>query len=60
MKTILFCLQDEVGGGFEMQESLSGVVSGLNIWNKQLDQTQIENMAQCKGKNVLIETTNNS
>ena len=32
-----------------MQESLSGVVSGLNIWNKQLNLSQIEAMAECKG-----------
>ena len=43
-------MQDEVGGGFEMQESLSGVVSGLNIWNMTLNLDQIEAMAACKGK----------
>jgi hypothetical protein len=37
-----------------MQESLSGVVSGLNIWNEQLDERQIEDMAHCKGKIFLL------
>ena len=46
-----------MGGGFEMQESLSGVVSGLNIWNKQLDQDQIEIMAECKGKETSNQET---
>ena len=39
--------QDEVGGGFEKQQSLSGEISMLNIWDRLLTDLEVSRMAKC-------------
>ena len=41
---------DEVGGGFEKQQSLSGEISMLNIWDRLLTDLEVSRMAKCYGK----------
>ncbi len=57
-KKFFSLLQDEVGGGFEKQQSLSGVVSNLNMWDRILTDKEVERMSKCFGKSLrfLIET----
>ena len=46
-----FCIkyQDEVGGGFEKQQSLSGEISMLNMWDRLLTDLEVSRMAKCYG-----------
>ena len=42
--------QDELGGSFEKQQSLSGTLSNINIWSKILTDKEVERMSKCFGK----------
>ena len=42
--------QDELGGSFEKQQSLSGILSNINIWSKILTDKEVERMSKCFGK----------
>ena len=48
---MIFCIkyQDEVGGGFEKQQSLSGEISMLNMWDRLLTDLEVSRMAKCYG-----------
>ena len=48
-KLFYFKYQDEVGGGFEKQQSLSGEISMLNMWDRLLTDLEVSRMAKCYG-----------
>ena len=37
--------QDSVGGGFEAQQSLQGMISNVNVWDRILDPDRIKEMS---------------
>ena len=39
--------QDELGGSFEKQQSLSGVLSNVNVWSRILTDKEVERMSKC-------------
>lgn len=39
--------QDSLGGSFEKQQSLSGLLSNINIWNRILTDKEVERMFKC-------------
>ena len=39
--------QDELGGSFEKQQSLSGILSNINIWSRILTDKEVERMSKC-------------
>ena len=45
--------QDELGGSFEKQQSLSGILSNINIWSKILTDKEVERMSKCFGKDMI-------
>ena len=54
MNSLLGQDQDELGGSFEKQQSLSGILSNINIWSKILTDKEVERMSKCFGKGPLI------
>ena len=50
MNSLLGQDQDELGGSFEKQQSLSGILSNINIWSKILTDKEVERMSKCFGK----------
>lgn len=44
--------QDSVGGGFDADQSLQGMISNVNVWDHVLDPDQIQEMsASCLPRN---------
>ena len=41
--------QDTLGGSFEKQQSLSGTLSHINIWNRIITDEEVQEMANCSG-----------
>ncbi|XP_068220335.1 uncharacterized protein [Palaemon carinicauda] len=39
--------QDELGGGFQRDQSFCGEITQLNFWSRELDETTIQRMAEC-------------
>ena len=38
--------QNSVGGGFQAQQSFKGMLSSVNVWDKELSSTQIKDMSK--------------
>ena len=46
--------QDDMGGFFDSTQSLSGKISQVEIWSKELDSFQIADLAQCRQMTIDI------
>ena len=44
---LIFFYQDTLGGSFEKQQSLSGILSNINIWSRILTDDEVERMSNC-------------
>ena len=42
--------QDSLGGSFEKQQSLSGILSNINVWERILTDDEVARMSKCFGK----------
>ena len=47
---LFFNLKDTYDGGFEMQETFSGLMSRFNIWSQAIDLSYLNDIATCKSK----------
>ena len=47
---LAFTFKDTLGGDFERQQSFSGAVAAIDIWDYILSPNEIQKYAQCQGK----------